>query len=122
LASGARTILSNSSTPTEDNPFSSSGGITLDSANNRVLMVDGVLDAIVAVDLATGARTILSDNDTPTTDNAFNFSIPNGITLDSANNRALVVDAGFGFTAPEVNLAAVVAVDIVNGQRVIFSR
>jgi len=62
----------------------------VDSANNRALVVDSFLGAVVAVDLSTGLRTILSDSSTPTADNS--FSAPEGITLDSANNRALVLD------------------------------
>jgi hypothetical protein len=47
-------------------------------------------------------RTIVSDSGTPDTVNAFSF--PEGVVLDSANNRPLVV------------------VDLVNGQRVFVSR
>jgi ABC-type glycerol-3-phosphate transport system substrate-binding protein len=41
------------------------------------------------------------------------FSSPYGVVLDSANNRALVIADGLG---------ALVAVDLVNGQRVFVSR
>ncbi|NOY63157.1 MAG: hypothetical protein GXP10_08415, partial [Gammaproteobacteria bacterium] len=92
LTSGARTILSDATTPDAANPFSFPVGITLDVTNGRALVIDGSfgLNAVVAVDLTSGARTILSDATTP--DAANPFSSPFGITLDAVNNRALVVD------------------------------
>jgi DNA-binding beta-propeller fold protein YncE len=87
-------------------------GIALDSANNRALVVDSIpplLNAVVAVDFSTGERTILSDS---VTGMGPNFLSPRGIALDSANNRALVVDS---------SLAAVVAVDFSTGDRTILS-
>jgi DNA-binding beta-propeller fold protein YncE len=87
-------------------------GIALDSANNRALVVDSIpplLNAVVAVDFSTGERTILSDS---VTGMGPNFLSPRGIALDSANNRALVVDA---------SLAAGVAVDLSPGDRTILS-
>jgi hypothetical protein len=87
-------------------------GIALDSANNRALVVDSIppsLADVVVVDFSTGDRTILSDG---VTGMGPNFSSPRGIALDSANNRALVVDS---------SLAAVVAVDISTGDRIILS-
>jgi len=65
----------------------------------------------VAVDLASGTRTILSDATTPDATNLLTF--PTGITLDADNGRALVVDDG---------LAAVVAVELTSGDRVIISK
>jgi sugar lactone lactonase YvrE len=110
LVTGARTVLSDDSTPDADNAFSEPRGIALDSANARALVVDEGLAAVVAVDLITGARTVLSDGSTPDADNA--FGEPRGIALDSANARALVVDEA---------LTAVVAVDLVTGARTILS-
>ena len=48
-------------TPDALNLFTNPQGITLDSANNRALVVDSGLDAVIAVDLTTRARTVLSD-------------------------------------------------------------
>jgi DNA-binding beta-propeller fold protein YncE len=109
LTTGARTIVSNSSTPDAVNAFNNPYGVVLDSANNRALVTDYRLGALVAVDLTTGARTIVSNSSTPDAVNA--FSNPYGVVLDRANNRALVIDH-----------QALVAVDLVNGQRVFFSR
>ena len=99
LTSGARTILSDNTRAFD---------IVIDSTNSRVLGTSGW---ITAVDTASGARTIISGPVTPDAVNAFSF--PAGITIDSANNRALVTDD---------NLDAVFAVDLVNGQRVVISR
>jgi DNA-binding beta-propeller fold protein YncE len=85
-------------------------GIALDSANNRDLVVDSSLAAVVAVDFSTGDRTILSDNATGT---GPNFLFPEGIALDSANNRVLVVDS---------SLAAVIAVEPISGNRIIHAQ
>lgn len=118
LSTGARTVLSDATTPDASNAFISPDGIVVDQvidpvsnqANNRALVVDSGLDAIVAVDLNTGARTILSGATIP---NAMNpFSAPTGIAIDAANNRALVTDRA---------LAAVIAVDLTTGERTIFS-
>ena len=87
-------------------------GVVFDSAHNRALVVDTIpplLAAVVAVDLSTGDRAILSDD---ATGMGPNISSPLGIALDSANNRALVVDS---------SLAAVVAVDLNTGDRAILS-
>ena len=108
LSTGDRAILSDNATGTGPN-ISSPLGIALDSANNRVLVVDSSLAAVVAVDLSTGDRAILSDASTGI---GPNISAPRGIVLDSANNRALVVDS---------SLAAVVAVDLSTGDRAILS-
>jgi DNA-binding beta-propeller fold protein YncE len=85
-------------------------GIALDSANNRALVVDSSLAAVVAVDLSTGDRTILSDS---VTGMGPNFLFPEGITLDSANNRILVLDS---------SLAAVIAVEPISGDRIIHAQ
>jgi hypothetical protein len=111
FSTGDRAILSDNAAgmgPT----FRFPRGIVLDSANNRALVVDTIpplLAAVVSVDLSTGDRAILSDNATGT---GPNISSPLGIALDSANNRALVVDA---------SLAAVVSVDLSTGDRAILS-
>ncbi|MDP7154319.1 MAG: Ig-like domain-containing protein, partial [Gammaproteobacteria bacterium] len=84
--------------------------IALDSANNRALVTDDSLRAVVSVDLTTGLQTYFS---TPVTPDAGNpFSAPNGIAVDTVNNRALVTD---------VFLDAVIAVDLVTGARTVFS-
>ncbi len=110
LQTGARTVLSDSSTPNALNPLRGPVGIALDSANGRALVTDNFLRAVVAVDLQSGARSILSSDVAPDAANQFNR--PAGIALDGANGRALVVDGGLG---------AVVAVDLQNGTRTIVS-
>jgi len=109
LSTGARTVISNNSTPNAVNALLNPQEITLDSANNRALVVDSDLDALVAVDLSTGARTIVSNNTLPNAANA--FIAPFRMALDSTNNRALVLDS---------ELDAVLAVDLTTGARTIF--
>jgi DNA-binding beta-propeller fold protein YncE len=109
---GARTILSDATTPDEQNPFDIPSYLALDNADNRnrVLVTDLGLDAVIAVDRTTGARTILSGPETPDTVNV--FGAPDAIAIDETNGRALVVDR---------DLLAVLAVDLVTGERTILS-
>jgi sugar lactone lactonase YvrE len=109
LTTGASTVLSDDSTPDADNPFVWLEGITMDSANNRVLVTDSYWDAVIAVGLTDGSRTMLSDDSTPDADNP--LVVPRDIAMDSANNRILVVDA----------LGTVIAVDLTTGVRAVIS-
>lgn len=81
----------------------------LDLANNRVLVTDIGLDAVVAIDLKTGTRTIISDT---MTGSGVGLERPDDIALDVANNRALIVDADLG---------ALVEVDLSSGDRTVIS-
>lgn len=110
LVTGARSPLTNTSTPDSINPFKQPFGVVFDLAGNRALVIDATLDAIVAVDVATGTRTILSDSVTPDGTNV--LVTPLKIALDTGNNRALVLDE---------TLAAIVAVSLADGTRTIFS-
>jgi len=83
--------------------------IVLDTANNRALLLDSGLDALVAIDLDSGDRSILSDDNTGA---GTNLIIPVAIELDSANNRALVVDS---------SLDALIAIDLASGNRTTLS-
>ncbi len=111
LTSGERTVLSNSTTPDFDNPFSFPVDIVLDAAHNRALVAAFSLNAVIAVDLTTGKRTVLSNNTTPNASNP--FSVLRSITLDRDKNRALVL--------MEDHLDTVVAVDLSSGARTILS-
>ena len=81
----------------------------MDNVNNRLLVVDVGLAAILAVDLNTGNRSVISDSNMPGLSNAFNA--PFGLVLDSVNDRIFVLDS-----------AAVLVVDLVSGERVYLSR
>jgi sugar lactone lactonase YvrE len=111
---GARTILSDQAVPDDENVFSAPTGIAIDSANSRALVTDRDLAAVIAVDLTPGvtlgARTILSDVTTPDAINI--FLEPDGIVVDAANNRALVVAR---------QQTAVLSVDLTTGVRSIVS-
>lgn len=109
LANGDRTIVSSG--------FSFPRDLTLDAANNRVLVTDVATNltaqALLAVDLITSSRTVLSDAGTGT---GANFILPTGVVLDSVSNpgtpRALVSDG---------QQAGLIAVNLVNGDRSMFS-
>ncbi len=73
-------------------------------------MVDSNSDALIAIDLGNGARTIVSDDNTGS---GPNLDFPVGIALDSANNRALVVDNTLG---------ALIAIELGSGERAVSSR
>lgn len=73
-----------------------------------VVIADGSLDALVAVDPITGVRTIISDDDTGS---GTGFRSPTAITLDAAGNL-LVSDT---------LLDAIVSVDPATGDRTIIS-
>ncbi len=111
LTSGERTVLSNSTTPDPENPFSFPVDIILDAVHNRALVAAFSLNAVIAVDLTTGKRTVLSNNTTPNANNP--FSVLRGIALDRDKNRALVL--------MEDHLDTVIAVDLSNGARTILS-
>ncbi len=83
--------------------------LVADTANNRLLVADSNLRAVVAVDLESGDRTILSDNNIG--EGPF-FSFNNGLALalDAVNNRVLVAASN-----------AVLAVDLDSGDRTFVS-
>jgi len=116
LETGARSVLtSNTSisggpTPGGGVPFDQPLGIALDPEDNRALVSDEGLGAIIAVDLTTGERTVLSGPNTP--DATTPFDRPEDIVLDRDNNRALVADS---------DLDAVVAMDLTTGARTLLS-
>ncbi|HEX7025671.1 MAG TPA: hypothetical protein VF268_00375, partial [Gammaproteobacteria bacterium] len=69
-------------------------------------MIDEGTDELLAVNLETGSLTVIS-SDTQGTGPGFNT--PREVVLDSAMNRALVVDDGL------------LAVDLINGDRNVIS-
>jgi sugar lactone lactonase YvrE len=112
LDTGARTVLSDNTIAvgTSTMSFTLPKGITLDSQNNRLLVLDSTQDALIAVALDTGARTLISDNLTAVDTSTFDFSSPRYLVLDEANNRALVLDG-----------STLVAVNLSNGERTILT-
>lgn len=79
--------------------------LTLDNTNDRALVLNISLSALVPIDLTTGNRTIVSD-DNIVTGKALPF--PVAIALDSTKKCALVVDN---------DLDALVAIDLDTGNR-----
>lgn len=92
-----------------DNVLSDPGGIAIDSAHNRILLSD--FEKIIAVDLISSESKILSGAATSNSINMLKY--PRGIALNSANNFALVTDS---------TLQAILAVDLITGERVYFSK
>jgi hypothetical protein len=60
LTGGARTVVSNDSTPDTRNLFTNSNGIAVNEAQQTAFVVDEDLGAVLMVDLTTGRRVILS--------------------------------------------------------------
>ena len=83
--------------------------LEVDSANNRVLAIDGFPDIVLAIDLTSGARTVVSGDGTGA---GTAFNSPSDVALDSANNRVLVVDW---------QRDALSAVDLTSGDRIDLS-
>ncbi len=115
---GARTVISNIGLPNGENPLVSSKDLALDEENNRVLVVNsGFLSPaqVIAVDLDSGQRTVVSAQ--PETSPFVRADLVQfdlfSIDLDNESDIALVIDNA---------LDAVVAVDLIEGQRVIISR
>jgi sugar lactone lactonase YvrE len=103
----ARVLLSGGGIPDWTNDFTNLRGIALDKEHGRLLAVDSNLNAVLAVNLETGTRTYFSPpSATPADDGA--LLIPRAITMDPANNRALVLDTG---------RKAIMAVDLSTGER-----
>ncbi len=90
--------------------FSDPKDVVWDSANQRALVVDKVVHALLAVDLKNGDISLISGL---STGNGSAFESPEAVALDSANNRALVMDS---------NLKALLAVDLGSGNRTIISK
>ncbi len=88
--------------------FSALAGIAFDSANNRVLVVERGLGAVLAVSLSSGECTVISDDVTGT---GPEFLFPLWSALDNANRRVLVVDIG---------LNALLVVEPISGDRIIY--
>ena len=79
-----------------------SGAMALDSANNRVLLMDSTLDALFAVDLSSGERSVLSSDSTGV---GTGFDSSAGLALHPTKpNVALVSDGRNNDVVFEVNL------------------
>jgi hypothetical protein len=103
VATGNRSVLLGGNTGTT---FEQVHSMILDGmdpstpADDRVLVLDHEVDALLAVDLATGTQTVISD---PTTGTGPNFEYPVCMTWDPRGRRAFVFD-NFQNTLFEVNL------------------
>lgn len=89
------------------NVMDSPTAVVADPANDRALVFDRQLDALVAVSYATGERTIVSDD---ATGMGPQLQDPAAAALDTENNRVLVVDG-----------PALLAVDLATGDRTVLA-
>lgn len=90
--------------PVLDQPYA----LTIDGANNRALVSDPVIDAVVAVDLSNGMRSLVA-NEVTGTGPAFNG--PRGLVV-AQPGRALLADSGAN---------AIFSVDLTTGDRTVLS-
>lgn len=84
--------------------------IALDSASNRLFIVDFDARALLEMNLSSGMASIFSDDTVP--DSNLPFIEPKGLAIDDSANRVLVVDTA---------LQAIIAVDLNTGARTILS-
>ncbi|MGI9260541.1 MAG: hypothetical protein ACR2QR_00825 [Woeseiaceae bacterium] len=108
LASGSRTVLTDSATGTGPDLEEPTGAI-LDVAYNQALVLDDTLDALVSVDLTSGDRVVVSG---PSTGSGASFGSPMSLALDDANNVAWIVDNALG---------ALISTNLIDGNRTIVS-
>ena len=117
LDTGVRTVVTSTTVGAGDS-LEGAAGIAYDDITNpgtpRLLVSNGgfgATDRIVAVDVATGDRSVLSSFADSVGTGAF-IDRPGALKLDAANHSVLVLDASAG---------QVVAVDLVTGNRNVFS-
>jgi hypothetical protein len=113
LDTGDRTVISTNANVDQGRLLGDPVAMVLDdtATPGRLLVLDGGLDAVLAVELDTGNRTVVAeDRVTPGQD----FSVPDALALDKAEDgtRALVVDSG---------LDMVIAVALDDGARTVIS-
>ena len=97
--------------------------LSVDTANNRALMVDSNKDAVLAFDLASGERTVLSspnglDNfiNLEPVGNGESLDFPSQLNFDSNAQRVLVLEP----LNRTFSLRGVVEVDLITGERIVF--
>lgn len=114
LTDGSRTILSDGTTPSSDQPrIDTPNNIVLDpNDSDTAYMVDTGARNVQKINLVSGERTLISDNSMA--DTGPMFEEPSSIMIDVSNNRALVAD---GYS----ELAALFSVDLATGVRTIIS-
>lgn len=151
IDTGTRSIVSNDEVPNDINPLLAPGSTVVDAANDRALISDRFQDAIIAVDLNSGERTIFAEGSAPdylaidrnnnrllasdltTTIAGFDLEsgirevisdsnaphernparIPSHLVVDPNNDLAYLID---------FQLSALLAIDLVTGERVIVLR
>ena len=114
LVTGARTVISGGTSNQGTGPIIQvPRGIALDTTGTpRLLVVDDILDAVVAVDLANGNRTVLSSGLAPNvTGTGPAIDNPQDLVVDTANNRVLIANK------PALMPNELIAVSLTNGAR-----
>ena len=110
LTTGARTVFSDDDTPSTNLRFNGADAMAMDSNNNRLLLVDEDLNAVIAVNISNGERSLLQQSTVPAIDHAFTPSNAGNTEVDTTNNRLLVADND-----------RLITVDLSNGERALFA-
>jgi hypothetical protein len=110
LATGEQSILVGNAVPDDSFAlFSEPMDAAFDTASNRILVVDRVADAVLAVDLASGAKSLVSGQGVGS---GADLDQPLSMTVDATNSRALVFDRW---------TRSIMAVDLATGERSLFA-
>ena len=111
LSTGLQTVLSSNTVPDSNLAlFAEPIDSALDTTNNRMLLIDRIADAVIAIDLTTGVRTLISGQGVGT---GTALSQPLSIAYDGDNDRALVFDRS--------GARGVIAIDLATGDRSLFA-
>ena len=108
MQDGARTVLADDLTGAGPQLGAISGPV-IDEANNRAVVADDTLDAVVSVDLSDGGRSIVSGAGVGA---GIAMTEPVAVALDAGAGQGWVIDRGNN---------AVLSVDLSNGTRTLLS-
>jgi len=104
---GARTVFSSPTIPSNHSPLNSPKKMVLDNTGDAPRLLVLVPGGVMAVSLTDGSRAVLSSSSFPDSEHLLSFFVSD-ITLDAANNQALVLDELYD---------VVIAVDLASGAR-----
>ncbi|MCH9663972.1 MAG: cadherin domain-containing protein [Gammaproteobacteria bacterium] len=109
---GTRSIVSNLTTG-EGPVFTAARGVVFDSINQRLLVTDSNLEALVAVDLDSGDRSLVEPQSAlPSIGSGTALTSPVGVVFDPSANRLYVADDGTD---------AIVSVSLNDGNRTVIA-
>jgi hypothetical protein len=115
LATGAIEVVSSRAKGTGPLPRYATGEMEYDPVAGRLLLMDGIVDRMLAVDPRTGDRMVVSG---PGVGTGPAFASAIGLELDPANGRAWVFNRSFEFVPGS---GALLGVDLASGNRSVVS-